>query len=190
MNDKLLMINIVAAFGSLSLLAATYMLTTKLNEKVSLTLNLFGAFLMATSFYLAGSWPFLVLNILWSAFTLIGLSQRSTKDNDKNITSVIVQKQSYRIGLLLLPAFSVFMQDEISAWVSISMMIVSYCLFCYRYISKHDYLLILLSANIISLKHLFVIGNFTSLTQTLVSIGITIAGISIFIKRNKQAQFE
>ncbi|MBE8233331.1 MAG: hypothetical protein HAW67_06300 [Endozoicomonadaceae bacterium] len=186
MDNNIYLGNFISAMGAFCLFLGNYQIGIKNNEKKGITFSGIGSFILCLGFYILNSSAFLLLNVIWTIISIYGYKNRSIKIAKHN--QQVRGSQEGVLNVVLCIAFGstgvyfTFIQlSTVVAWISISLMLVSYFLFALNKIKRFEYILFSVLANILCLTHLTDIQNYSSLVQTVINLLIS----SIAIYKNK-----
>jgi len=176
LEQSIIVANIFSAIGAVLLFVGYYEVSVKKREREGLVKSGIGSLIMSVAFYLFDSPAFILLNVIWTGISAYGYWMRKqgpleASDSSFNHFTVTI---SLFASFVVPGAFAVALGDsELASWFSIIIMLSSYLVFAMRLLTRQMYVAFSAAANLISLTHLFDISNYSSIAQTIISLGIS-----------------
>lgn len=167
--------NILSAFGAIFLLLGYFYITAKGDEKKGFVCSGIGSTFMGFAFVLFDSTAFLVLNVVWTGISINGYINRNKPEEDRRTLPLPRKPFILLLSLMFALELACWLTGrfELMSWVSIVLFLSSYALFAFSVFERVHYISFSLAGNAILIPYLIHLSNYSSVAQTIISIGLS-----------------
>ncbi|MGD1523971.1 hypothetical protein [Vibrio harveyi] len=176
--------NILSAIGAVFLLLGYFYISAKGDEKRGFLFSGIGSTFMGFAFFLFESPAFLVLNIIWTGISIHGYMNRNKKQAKSKVPRLPQGPFILNLGGLVVIELACLIMGnfELLSWLSITLFLSSYALLAFSIINRGHYIFFSLAGNAILIPYLVHLGNYSSVVQTIISIGLSMYALRKIIE--------